>query len=110
MPVEGTSMRAIERASFSATHRSHDRGRERRHAVAPAHTRRLRVAAVIPDVPQPRESGEAGQRNAHARRENVLRNDRAVRVVAGRAVDAGDCRTLLEMLGLDAVGADDRRT
>jgi hypothetical protein len=65
---------------------------------------------MMPDVPRQRESGEAGERSAHARRENVLRNDRAVRVVAGRAVDAGDCRTLLEMLGLDAVGAEDRRT
>ena len=62
------------------------------------------------DVPRQREPGETDRRSANLRHENLLRNDRAVRVVAGRAVDAGDCRTLLQMLGLDAVGADDRRT
>lgn len=61
-------------------------------------------------VPRQREPGETDRRSANLRHETTLRNDRAVRVVAGRAVDAGDCRTLLQMLGLDAVGADDRRT
>ena len=37
-----------------------------------------------------------------ARRENALSNSKAARTVAGRAVDAQDCRLLLEMLGLDA--------
>ena len=61
-------------------------------------------------VPRQREPGDADRRSANLLRENTLRNDRAVRVVAGRAVDAGDCRDLLQMLGLDAVGEDDRRS
>lgn len=61
-------------------------------------------------VPQQRAFGDADRRSANLRHENELRNDQAVRVVAGRAVDAGDCRILLEMLGLDAVAEDDRRT
>jgi hypothetical protein len=67
------------------------------------------VAAVSAGVPRQREPGETDRRSANLLRENTLRNDQAVRVVAGRALDAGDCRTLLQMLGLDAVGADDRR-
>jgi hypothetical protein len=46
-----------------------------------------------------------GERAENARRENVLHNGRAARTVAGRAVDAQDCRLLLEMLGLDADAA-----
>ena len=42
-----------------------------------------------------------GERAENARRENALNNGRAARTVAGRAVDAQDCRLLLEMLGLD---------
>lgn len=61
-------------------------------------------------VPRQREPGDAERRNANLRHENTLRNDRAVRVVAGRALDAVECRDLLQMLGLDAVGADDRRS
>ena len=33
-----------------------------------------------------------------------LQNRRAARVVAGRAIDAGDCAEMLAMLGLDARG------
>ena len=61
-------------------------------------------------VPRQREPGDAERRSANLLAETTLRNDRAVPVVAGRAVDAGDCRDLLQMLGLDAVGADDRRS
>ncbi len=43
-----------------------------------------------------------GERAENARRENALHHGRAARTVAGRAVDAQDCRLLLEMLGLDA--------
>jgi len=45
--------------------------------------------------------GEFGDRAENARRETALNNGRAARTVAGRAVDAQDCRLLLEMLGLD---------
>ena len=41
------------------------------------------------------------ERAENARRECALSNSRAARTVAGRAVDADDCRLLLEMLGLD---------
>ena len=41
------------------------------------------------------------ERAENARRENAVSNGRAARTVAGRAVDAQDCRLLLEMLGLD---------
>ena len=47
-----------------------------------------------------RGHGEFGAQAEVARRENVLNNTRAARTVAGRAVDAEDCRLLLEMLGL----------
>jgi hypothetical protein len=43
-----------------------------------------------------------GERAENARRENALHHGRAARTVAGRAMDAQDCRLLLEMLGLDA--------
>lgn len=33
---------------------------------------------------------------------NDLQNRRAARVVAGRAIDVGDCAEMLAMLGLDA--------
>ena len=46
--------------------------------------------------------GEFGERAENARRENAINNGRAARPVAGRAVDAQDCRLLLEMLGLHA--------
>ena len=42
-----------------------------------------------------------GERAENARRENLVSHGRAARTVAGRAVDAQDCRLLLEMLGLD---------
>ena len=47
-----------------------------------------------------RGHGEFGAQVENARRENALNNTRAARTVAGRAVDAQDCRLLLEMLGL----------
>ena len=46
-------------------------------------------------------SSSMGERAESARRENAMSNSRAARTVAGRAVDAQDCRLLLEMLGLD---------
>jgi hypothetical protein len=52
--------------------------------------------------------GEFGERAENTRRENALNNGKAARTVAGRAVDAQDCRLLLEMLGLDT-GAPDPR-
>ena len=45
--------------------------------------------------------GEFSERAENARRENTMNNGRAARTVAGHAVDAQDCRLLLEMLGLD---------
>jgi hypothetical protein len=65
---------------------------------------------VTAAVPPPREPGGFGERSENVRRQNALHNDRAVRTVAARAVDAQDCRHLLEMLGLDADAArgDDR--
>jgi hypothetical protein len=63
------------------------------------------MSAMTPGVPRQREMGEAGQRSANTKRENAVQNDRAARVVASRAVDAGDCRDLLDMLGLDADAA-----
>ena len=56
-------------------------------------------------VPPQREPGGFGERSENVRRQNALHNGRAVRIVAGRAVDAQDCRDLLEMLGLDADAA-----
>ena len=52
-----------------------------------------------------RARGEFGVQAENARRENALSSSRAARTVAGRAVDAQDCRLLLEMLGLDT-GSD----
>lgn len=62
-------------------------------------------------IPPQREQGAFGERSENVRRQHALHNDRAVRTVAGRAVDAQDCRILLEMLGLDAdaARADDHR-
>lgn len=48
---------------------------------------------------------EFGERAESARRENTMNNGRAARTVAGHAVDAQDCRLLLEMLGLDTEAA-----
>ena len=56
-------------------------------------------------VPPQREASGFGDRSENVRRQHALHNDRAARTVAGRAVDAQDCRTLLEMLGLDADAA-----
>ena len=44
-----------------------------------------------------------GERAENARRANAVSHGRAARTVAGRAVDAQECRLLLEMLGI-AVG------
>jgi hypothetical protein len=60
---------------------------------------------VTAHVPPQREPGGFGERSANERRQNALHRGRAVRTVAGRAVDAQDCRTLLEMLGLDVDAA-----
>lgn len=49
-----------------------------------------------------RTTSSVGERVASARRESALSDSRAARTVAGRAVDAQDCRLLLDMLGLDA--------
>ena len=49
-----------------------------------------------------RVRGEFGIQAENARRENALSNSSAARTVAGRALDAQDCRLLLDMLGLDA--------
>jgi hypothetical protein len=51
-------------------------------------------------VPAPRARGAFGVQAENARRENALSNSQAARTVAGRAVDAQDCRLLLDMLGL----------
>ena len=106
-PVEGTSTHAVERASFSAAHRSDGRGRERRHVVGPPHrpSYPARATPVTAAVPPPREPGGFGERTENVRRQNALHNGRAVRTVAARAVDARDCRDLLDMLGLDADAA-----
>lgn len=70
-----------------------------------------RGTPVTAHVPPQREHSGFGERSENVRRQNALHNGRAVRIVAGRAVDAQDCRDLLEMLGLDAdaARADDRR-
>jgi len=99
-------MHAVERVSFSAAHRSADRRRERRHAAGPPHLPcyPARTTPVTAHVPPQREPG-FGERSENVRRQNALHNGRAARTIAGRAVDADDCRNLLEMLGLDAVAA-----
>lgn len=76
-------MRHRGAASFSATHRSFLIGDG---------------SADMPSVPQ--SSSSLGERAESARRACVLSNGRAARTVAGRAIDAQDCRLLLEMLGL----------
>ena len=55
----------------------------------------------MPSGPHSSSSSTVGERAENARRESALSNSRAARTVAGRAVDAQDCRLLLEMLGLD---------
>jgi hypothetical protein len=57
---------------------------------------------VTAHVPPQREPGGFGERSANERRQNALHRGRAARTVAGRAVDAQDCRDLLDMLGLAA--------
>jgi hypothetical protein len=49
-----------------------------------------------------RTTSSIGERVASAQRASARSDSRAARTVAGRAVDAQDCRLLLEMLGLDA--------
>lgn len=50
------------------------------------------------------ESGRFAAALAAGAQNADLQNRRAARVVAGRALDAGDCAEMLAMLGLDARG------
>lgn len=50
------------------------------------------------------ESGRFAASQAATAVSNDLQNRRAARVVAGRALDVGDCAEMLAMLGLDARG------
>lgn len=46
------------------------------------------------------------ERAAAADRSRAVQNAQATRTVAGHALDVGDCRELLAMLGLNAAEAD----
>ncbi len=48
------------------------------------------------------ESGRFAAAQVANEMSNDLQNRRAARVVAGRAIDVGDCAEMLAMLGLDA--------
>jgi hypothetical protein len=50
------------------------------------------------------EGGRFAAAQAATVENNDLQNRRAARVVAGRALDVGDCAEMLAMLGLDAGG------
>ena len=50
------------------------------------------------------ESGRFAAAQAATAENADLQNRRAARVVAGRALDVGDCAEMLAMLGLDAGG------
>jgi hypothetical protein len=88
--VEGSSTPALERASFSVTHTGRcptgDGSADMLDGNTPGRSSHSRFR------PQPEETT----------RWHSVQNRRAARTVAGRAVDAQDCQSLLEMLGLAA--------
>jgi hypothetical protein len=66
------------------------------------------VAANTPELPAQRSGSRFRHQPEEAARWQSVQNRRAARTVAGRAADAQDCQSLLEMLGLAAADGKPR--